>query len=349
MCPRQLSMWFPKALIAGILITTFPVAPVSGAFFSEPGALRNAQPIKLPAKKHKRAKTILRDRAGVYGLSPKETYHQVWQIVQDNYYDPGFNGQEWAIWEHKFDSEIHSNADAFQYVKLMLDSLKDPYTRIVSEQDCQPRDQNLIRTKKNAVGIGAMVRQCGSKFIIAGTLENSPASTAGIEKNDEIVSIDGSPCLGCSLEQLAKMLQGDIGSKINLSLRRDYKTELKFRIIRTKLEYDAVKYEIRQANIGYIKIQTFMPMTTSSEFRHALEALSKTDGLIIDLRDNPGGLLASTLEIADMLLDDAVIVEVLSKMVWNLKDLMVTRATTNRLSCWLTKQVQAQANFWLQL
>src|SRR5262245_16665685 len=71
---------------------------------------------------------------------PHEIYQLAWQLVRDNYYEAGFNGQNWAAWEHKFDGHIRTTADAYRSIRTMLESLSDPYTRFLDPRAFQ--DEN---------------------------------------------------------------------------------------------------------------------------------------------------------------------------------------------------------------
>lgn len=242
----------------------------------------------------------------------RQTYHYAWKLVRDNYYDPRYNGQNWSNWEHRFDNEIYSPADAYYYIKLMLDSLGDSYTRVLNSQSFRD-EQSSIDPNIGIVGLGVCLTQKDGKLIILNTIDKSPASNAAVQKGDEIVSINGTSCLGLTPDQAGDFLRGEAGTWVDFVVKRSPDNEIAFHLNRARFVIHSVTYKILDSNIGYIKLSTFMSCNSSEEFRDALEQLSATDGLIIDLRDNEGGFVSNSLEIADMLLERGIIVNIIGR------------------------------------
>jgi carboxyl-terminal processing protease len=245
-----------------------------------------------------------------YKSGPKDVYHQAWSLVRDNYYEPTFNNQNWGNWEHKFDNDIHTTADAHKAVKTMLESLKDPYTRFLDPRAFQDENDAI---DSRIVGIGINLLQKDSKLIVTRTIDNSPASNAGMRERDEIIAIDNTNSVGFTPEQAAEKIRGQAGSAVKITVRRANGDQKTFDITRAEIVIHAVSYKIVEPNIGYIQLSTFISNDAAKEFRTALEKLSSCDGLIIDMRDNPGGLLSNSLEIADMLLENGVIVKTMGR------------------------------------
>lgn len=246
-----------------------------------------------------------------YRSLPKEIYHQAWQLVRDNYFDSSFNGQAWSAWEHKYDGDLKTVDEAHKAIKVMLESLKDPYTRFLDPQAF--KDENDAIDAK-IVGIGINLLQKDNKLIITKTIDGSPAAMSGLVERDEIVGIDGFNSVGFTPEQAAEKIRGKAGSPVSITVKRAGSIQPKtFKITRAEIVIHAVSYRILDNNIGYIQLSTFISNDAAREFRTALEKLNRTDGLIIDLRDNPGGLLSNSLEIADMLLENGVIVSTVGR------------------------------------
>lgn len=243
-------------------------------------------------------------QGGYYKPHPREVYHKAWELVYQTYYDAGFNNQNWASWEHKYDADIKTVADAHKDIKLMLESLKDPYTRFLDPQSFKD-ESDAINAK--IVGIGINLVQKEGRLVVTKTIDNSPAQNAGLQQKDEIVAIDGHNTVGYTPEQAAERIRGKAGTSVQIAVKRG-DAQKSFDITRAEITIHAVSYKVMESNIGYIQLSTFISNDAAREFKTALEKLSKTDGLIIDLRDNPGGLLSNSLEIADMLLDGGVIV-----------------------------------------
>jgi carboxyl-terminal processing protease len=248
---------------------------------------------------------------GYKSAGPREIYHTAWQLVRDNYYDANFAGQNWTAWEHKYDGDIHTVGDAHKCIKSMLESLKDPYTRFLDPRAFQDENDAI---DARIVGIGINLLQDDSKrLVITRTIDNSPAANAGLKEKDEIIAIDGSSSVGFTPEQAAEKIRGQAGSAVSITVRRNAGEEKTVNIVRAEIVIHAVSYKIVEPNIGYIQLSTFISNDAAKEFRTALEKLSTTDGLIIDMRDNPGGLLSNSLEIADMLLENGVIVKTVGR------------------------------------
>ncbi|MBC8000272.1 MAG: S41 family peptidase [Leptolyngbya sp.] len=242
---------------------------------------------------------------------PTEIYHRAWQLVKDNYYDGNFAGKNWGDLEHKYDGQIHSNADAFRYVKAMLETLNDPYTRFLDPRAFQDENDAI---DARIVGIGVNLQQKdGKHLIVTRTIPDGPAETVGLRAKDEIVEIDGSDAVGITPEQAAEKIRGKAGSPVTISVKRGEEAK-KFTIVRQEISIHAVEAKIIEGGkIGHITLSTFISNDASKEFRAGLQKLSNCDGLIVDLRDNPGGLLSNALEIADMLLEKGTIVSTISR------------------------------------
>ncbi len=251
--------------------------------------------------------------ASGHKVQPSEIYHRAWQLVKDNYYDPSFNGVNWKELEHKFDSKMDTVDDAHKYIKVMLKSLNDPYTRFLDVKAFQD-ENDAIDAKIVGIGITLSQTKDKSKLLITRTIEEGPAEQAGVKAGDEIVAIDNSNAVGITPEQAAEKIRGQEGTPVCLSVRRENDVK-KFPIVRRQINIKAVSAKMLDNNIGLITLSTFISNDAAREFRQALKKLSKADGLIIDLRDNPGGLLSNALEIADMLLErpDQTIVSTISR------------------------------------
>jgi len=260
--------------------------------------------------------TTVYQPASGHRSQPVEIYHRAWQLVHDNYYESNFNGKNWNDFEHKYDGQIKSNADAQKYVKVMLETLNDPYTRFLDQRAFQDENDAI---DARIVGIGINLQQSKDQqhLIVTRTIEAGPAETVGVRAGDEIVAIDGQSAIGMTPEQAADRIRGKAGTPVQLALQATgTKTVAPVRtvnITRQEITMHAVSTKMLEKNIGYISLSTFISNDASHEFRSALSKLSHADGLVIDLRDNPGGLLSNALEIADMLLEGGAIVTTVSR------------------------------------
>lgn len=242
---------------------------------------------------------------------PEQLYEHAWQLVEHNYYDTSFNHQDWQSWQHKYDGQLHSLSDSYAAIKTMLSSLNDPYTRFLEPRSFHEEDDAI---KSVVCGIGVSLRPYKDthSLVVNDVIPGGPAAVAGIEYGDSIVGIDGQPTKDVDTEKAADKIRGAAGTALELRIQHGTTTRV-CRLVRARVAIPAVTTKVLDHHIGYIKLATFMPDDTSAEFRNALDTLSDSDGLIIDLRDNPGGLLANAVEISDMLMDKGAIVSTESR------------------------------------
>jgi carboxyl-terminal processing protease len=242
---------------------------------------------------------------------PLEIYHRAWELVRDNYYEQSFNGTDWTALEHKYDQDIRTVSDAYGAIKAMLGTLNDPYTRFLDPKAFQDENDAI---DAHIVGIGINLLQSKDRvhLIVTRTIEGGPAEQAGVSAGDEITGIDGQSALGMSPEQAAEHIRGNIGSPVQLNLKHGSLAK-SVNITRQEICIHAVNAKMLDKRVGYIQLTTFISNDASREFRAALDKLSDADGIVLDLRDNPGGLLSNALEIADMLLEKGTIVSTISR------------------------------------
>ncbi len=240
-----------------------------------------------------------------------EFYHQIWQLVRDNYYDPNFHGVNWKQYEHKYDKQIKSMADAYRYSNYMLSSLEDPYTRLL-DPSAYGDESDAIDSKVVGIGINIQQSKADGSLVITRTLEDSPAYEAGLKEDDVLISIDNHNAVGLNPEQAAELIRGAAGTKLDVVVRRQ-NTNLAFNIERRQITIHPVTAKKISDDIGYIQLSTFISGDAAKEFKNALNKLSSTKGIILDLRSNPGGLLSNAFKIASMLLPQGNIVTTISR------------------------------------
>lgn len=185
----------------------------------------------------------------------------------------------------------------------MVASLGDPYTNYYTKEDYE---ELLKSTSGEYCGIGVVVRKDENtgEIVVYRVYSNTPANEAGIQKNDIIYSVDGQIIRDITTDELARMVVGEKNTKVDVTVIRDGE-KLDFTLTRKQIQIDTVSYEMKEGNIGYIQIEEF-DTVTPDQVREAIEALKPQglNGIIIDLRDNPGGGLGAVKEIASMFLTD---------------------------------------------
>jgi carboxyl-terminal processing protease len=238
--------------------------------------------------------------------TPVGLYHHVWQLINEVYVDSTFNGQDWKRWEHRYDKDLKTLDDSRKGIETMLASLGDRYTRYLDPSAFVDEKQQ-ISSKLTGVGIQLGLNK-EQKLTAVAPIEDMPAARAGVMANDEIIEIDDKPTTGLSVDQASKRIRGPIGTSVKLTvLRGDQR--LVFNITRDEIPIKSV-HAVKMLNneIGYIQLSTFMSERAFEEIRAALDKLSPARGIIIDLRNNPGGLVTNALAICSMFLDGGIIV-----------------------------------------
>ncbi|MCM8819913.1 MAG: S41 family peptidase [Candidatus Omnitrophica bacterium] len=195
----------------------------------------------------------------------------------------------------------------------LLSSL-DSYSEFLTPQDYESLK---IETEGQFGGIGVEITVKEGLLTVISPMEDTPAWKAGIKSGDIIVKIDGEITKGISLNNAVKKLRGQPGSKVNLTILREKDKKLQeISIIRDIIKITDIKRSlILEDNIGYIKIAQFRE-NTAKDLIVALEKLKQSGlkGIILDLRNNPGGLLDRAVEISDIFLDEGkTIVSIKSK------------------------------------
>ncbi|MCC6676263.1 MAG: S41 family peptidase [Phycisphaerales bacterium] len=203
----------------------------------------------------------------------------------------------------------------------MIEALKDPYTVYVPPKEKRNFDKELTG---EYVGIGAQVIQEDGWLKVVSPLEDSPALQAGLMADDKIIEIEGKTTLKVPVDDCIAMLQGEPGTPVNILIDRAGE-QIKLTIIRNHIKTKSVKgfhreeadsarwmYLIDPARrIAYIRLSQFTP-GCAEEIRAALDSVGadkgELNGLVLDLRFNPGGLLSEAIMIADLFLNDGVIV-----------------------------------------
>lgn len=194
-------------------------------------------------------------------------------------------------------------------IRGMVDSLGDPYSVFMNETEFQDFI-TAINGSFGGVGMVLSVDENTGDIIVVSPIEETPAQRAGILPRDIIVKVNDSDLAGKSLDEAVKLLRGEKGTKVTVYIKRQDNTELlKFELVRDNIRVTTVKHEIIDNNIGYIKITSF-DSQTYDEFKIALNNLRKQGikGLVLDLRNNPGGSLYESVKIADEILGKGLIV-----------------------------------------
>ena len=193
----------------------------------------------------------------------------------------------------------------------VLQSL-DPYSAYMSPSMYK---EMATETSGEFGGLGIEVSMEAGVVKVISPIDDSPASKAGIKAGDYIVKINNIQVQGKSLTEAVELMRGPIGSEINITIRRvGVKKALNFKIKRAVIEVASVKSEIKNKNIGYIRLTSFNE-NSSDQVKDKINIFKKKNikYYILDLRNNPGGLLSQAIKISDFFLDKGEIVSTKSK------------------------------------
>ncbi|MFW5648687.1 MAG: S41 family peptidase [Candidatus Alkaliphilus sp. MAG34] len=193
-------------------------------------------------------------------------------------------------------------------IKGMFNSIGDPYTLYMDEREYSDL---VTRTQGIYGGIGVIVTPGEDGYVtVVSPIEDTPGEKAGLIPGDRIIYVDGEAIFGDKLDYAVDLMKGEPGTNVRLSISREGKDEI-FDVVITREEVrlKTVRSEIIDKDIGYIRISMFDEQT-AKDFKEHLGLLKKKNvkGIILDLRNNPGGLLDECVEIADEILGEQIIV-----------------------------------------
>ena len=184
-------------------------------------------------------------------------------------------------------------------LKGMAEAIKDPYSTYYSSNEAALQKQSLAAER---VGIGIEVMEMDGKVVIVSALKNSPAEAAGIQSYDEIVQVDQKAVQGITMQELLLLLQGKEGEPVNLVVfRPSSDRHLTYTLNREKLTNETIKHQILKDHdytFGYVELSIFGE-STALQWIDTINKIKKANvqGLIIDLRDNPGGYLHAAAQL----------------------------------------------------
>ena len=208
--------------------------------------------------------------------------------------------------------EINQSESMDSAINGLLQSL-DPYSAYMSPEIFQ---EMQTETSGEFGGLGIEVSMEAGVVKVISPIDDTPASEAGIKAGDYIVKINNIQVQGKSLSEAVDLMRGPVGSAIELTVRRrGVKKALTFNITREIIEVQSVKSDLLDNNIGYIRLTSFND-NSSQQIKEQIKKLKKNENLkafILDLRNNPGGLLSQAIKISDFFLENGEIVSTKSR------------------------------------
>ena len=218
-------------------------------------------------------------------------------------------------------------------LKGMMESLGDPYTVYLDVQDMRGLSDT---TSGNFYGVGLSISKPNKNTAekpayvdVVSPIENSPGFKVGIQSGDKIIEINGEPTAPMSMEDVLSKLRGPRGEGVEVTILRGKTVTFKKVIIRDLIQVPTIEY-CKIGNIGYMRLIQFTP-DSAPGVEKAIKSFEEEggyDGLIIDLRNNPGGLLDSAVKVADKFIDSGVIVSTKSRISTENKSFSATKKAT---------------------
>ena len=219
-----------------------------------------------------------------------EVFSNILSIVQQNYVD-----------------DIDTQEAIEGAIKGMLTSL-DPHSSFMKPDDFK---ELQVETKGSFSGIGIEITLKDAVLTVVSPIEGTPADEMGIKAGDRIIKIEDEATKDMSLMEAVKKLRGPKGSEVTISIHREGWTDLKdFIIVRNVIPIHSVRARMLEPGYGYVRITNFQRKTDKDLKNSIDELLSQGEfkGLVMDLRNNPGGLLDASAKVADLFLEEGVIV-----------------------------------------
>ncbi|MFW6346654.1 MAG: S41 family peptidase [Halomonas sp.] len=207
-----------------------------------------------------------------------------------------------AYVEEVDDAELLRNA-----MRGMLSEL-DPHSAYLDADEFESLRES---TEGEFGGIGIEVGMENGQLTVITPIDDTPASRAGLQARDQILRIDDTPTEGLSLQEAVELMRGEPGSEIELTiLRQDDNSPREVTLTRERIRTESVKSELLAPGYGYLRISQFQTRTGDQVGEHIrrLGRDGELDGLVLDLRNNPGGVLQSAVAVADAFLDEGLIV-----------------------------------------
>lgn len=250
----------------------------------------------------------------------EEIFEEVWETIDEKYFDPSFNGVNWKEVRKRYRTlvdESKNDDEFYSIMKKMVGELHDAHTRFHTPRERREREQ------LRAVSAGISISEVEGRIVVTGVDPNSEASRSAIDTGMIVVSIDGKPIAervreaqtrigGTSTERAERLrlyhqlLEGDPGTTVKLVLEDADEKQVEVSLTRTTVPDTAVVTSRRlPSGYGYIKL-TLWKSPVNRDFKRALESLKDTTGLIIDLRGNPGGEASEVMKIAGFFFNSRV-------------------------------------------
>ncbi len=245
--------------------------------------------------------------------TPKEVYSGVLQFVTNSLFDD-HAVQVVQTHMHDYEGLVKTLADAHKFINKVLGLAGDPYTRYLDAEQTRELRRSL-NGNETIAGVGIVFEKGDVYPLVAEVLTGSPAEKGGIAENDVILAVDGTNAKGMDLDRLTGCIRGKIGTRVVLRISRGRK-QFNVTLTRASVTLPLVTTKMLSQRIGYLRLRSFADiMPTVVPFEKALLKFQQEEaqGLIVDLRNNPGGYVQTCLQLASLFLEEGTLVSTKSR------------------------------------
>ncbi len=200
-------------------------------------------------------------------------------------------------------AEIDQEALVNGAINGMIDALGDPYSDYMNQEEAAQFEENISSSFQ---GIGAEIQERNGVISVVSPIKNSPAEKAGILTNDKIIAVDGKNIQGMSASEAVLLIRGEKGTSVTLTIvRGDLKDPIDITIVRDMIPIETVYAELLEGQVAHIQITSFSENT----YEELLAAITEMEeagmiALVLDVRQNPGGLLTSAIDISNLFVEE---------------------------------------------
>lgn len=230
-------------------------------------------------------------RLTIHETSDLALIEEAWQVIMENYVDS---------------DEIDQETLSHGAIKGMVEALDDPFSTFYDPESYELSQERL---ENSFGGIGAEVTLVEGQVTVLTPIQGAPAEKAGIRAKDKILKVDGNSTEGMSLDEAVARIRGEPGTQVVLTILHEGEDEpVEITITRDVIKLESVLYELLPDNMTHVKITKFTSIT-GSDLKSTLREViaNSTSGIILDLRNNPGGILSSAVTVASQFLDDGIV------------------------------------------
>ncbi|MBD1920456.1 PDZ domain-containing protein [Microcoleus sp. FACHB-831] len=245
--------------------------------------------------------------------SEQQLFQEAWRIVNRSYLDDTFNHQNWSMLRQQaLKQPLENREETYSAIQDVLGKLDDPFTRLLKPVQYRSLQVN---TSGELTGVGLQIALDGEtgELVVIAPIAGSPAEQAGIRSRDRILKIDGVPTPSLTIDDAAARMRGPAGTAVTLTVQQSGVEPTEIQLVRSRIAlnpvYASLDSQSGNVPIGYIRLSQFSA-NAPTEVSRAVSRLKSqgAQAYILDLRNNPGGLLQAGIEIARIWLDTGTIV-----------------------------------------